>query len=186
MQVKKLIGKKIYLGPVSKEEIPILVKWMNDLEVVKYTDQISKNHTEETTNKFLENMLLDRKAAYFGIHTNKGELIGGTDLRDIESTNRSAVLGIVIGEKEHWGKGYGTEAIELLLDYAFNILNLKSVMLTVFEFNKRAIACYEKVGFKMIGKRRKARYLGGKYFDEIYMDILSDEFKKSTLNKLAK
>lgn len=176
--VKKLIGKNIFLGPVSKKEIPRLVRWMNDLEVVKFTCQVSKMHTEETAAKFLEEGIGKHDFYYFGIYTSKGELIGGTDLREIDSIQRTAILGIVIGEKEHWSKGYGTEAVILLLDYGFNMLNLNNIMLEVFEFNPRAARCYEKAGFKIIGKRRQSRYFDGKYYDEIYMDILADEFRR--------
>ena len=76
-------------------------------------------------------------------------------------------------------RGYGTEAVELLLGYGFNVLNLNNIMLTVFAFNKRALRCYEKAGFRVIGKRRKARFYAGRYHDEIFMDILAQEFKSS-------
>ena len=71
------------------------------------------------------------------------------------------MLGIVIGEKSCWNQGYGQEALVLLLDYAFNLLNLNSVMLGVFSFNQRGAASYRKVGFREIGQRRQARILGG-------------------------
>ena len=184
--VKKLKGKKISLGPISKKYIPTLAKWMNDLEVVKYTDQAHKKHTEETSKIYLEACLNELGTHYYGIFTKKEKLIGGIDLREISYTQRSALLGIAIGEKQYWGKGYGTEAVTLLLDYAFNILNLNNIMLTVFEFNKRAINCYKKAGFKVIGKRRNSRFFAGKYYDEIYMDILAKDFKKSSIRELIK
>ncbi len=67
----------------------------------------------------------------------------------------------------------------MLLDYGFNYLNLNNIMLTVKSFNERAINCYQKVGFKEIGRRRKSYFLNGKYYDDIYMDILAEEFKES-------
>lgn len=176
MPPKKISGKNIYLGPVSKESVPRIVKWMNDLEVVKYTCQAARMHTEETAKDYLEKMLHDPKSYYFGIYLNEGSLIGACDLKDVDSIQRIASLGIIIGEKEHWSKGYGEESIRLLAWYGFKILNLNNIMLQVFESNPRAIRCYEKAGFKMIGKRRKSRYYEGKYLDEIYMDMLAEEF----------
>ncbi|MGB4722593.1 MAG: GNAT family protein, partial [Defluviitoga tunisiensis] len=79
-------------------------------------------------------------------------------------------------DKEYLSKGYGTEAMELLLDYGFNALNLQNIMLEVFDYNKRAIKAYEKVGFKVIGKRRQAKFFNNKRYDIIFMDILKDEF----------
>ena len=91
--------------------------------------------------------------------------------------NRTAILGIFIGEKKEQNKGLGAETIKLLLDYGFNYLNLHEISLEVYEFNKRAIKCYEKVGFKECGRKRESKYLNGKYYDIITMDILKSEFK---------
>jgi len=95
------------------------------------------------------------------------------------------MLGIVIGEKDCWGKGYGQDAVRLLLDYAFNLLNLNSIMLGTFSFNERAIACYKKVGFREIGRRRQARIIGAKRFDAILMDILAEEYESVRLQNLV-
>jgi len=83
----------------------------------------------------------------------------------------------MIGEKDKWGEGYGGEAVTLLLDYGFNILNLNSVQLGVFAFNQRAIRCYERIGFKHIGTARESRILGGEKHGTILMDILASEFE---------
>ena len=85
-------------------------------------------------------------------------------------------MGIFIGEKEGRDRGIGTEAINLILEYGFNYLNLNSIKLDVMEFNSRAIACYKKCGFKEMGRRRQCNYINGKYYDTILMDILKEEF----------
>jgi len=95
---------------------------------------------------------------------------------NLDHINRTAEVGIFIGEKSCWNKGYGEEAMRLLLDYAFNILNLESIMLNVYAFNTRAIRCYRKIGFKEIGRRRRARRIQGTSYDIIYMDLLAEEF----------
>ena len=94
------------------------------------------------------------------------------------------MLGIVIGEKTYWNKGYGQEAITLLLDYGFTLLNLNSIMLGTFAFNERAINCYKCVGFKEIGRRRQARIIGESKYDGILMDILAEEFTSPYVRQL--
>ena len=103
-------------------------------------------------------------------------LIGSCGLMDVDQCNRSAEIGIVIGDKTYWGKGYGTEAMRLLLDYAFRYLNLHNVMLRVYSYNPRGVACYEKVGFKAIGRRRGAITRNLAVHDIIYMDITDNDF----------
>ena len=92
--------------------------------------------------------------------------------------NRSASFGIMIGEPECRGRGYGTETTSLMLDYAFTGLGLHNVMLTVFAFNPGGLRAYEKSGFKTIGRRRECRAVGGEVHDEIYMDCLASEFER--------
>jgi len=83
----------------------------------------------------------------------------------------------MIGEKSEWSKGYGQDALRLLLDYGFNILNLSSIELVVHEDNARAIRCYEKLGFKMMGRQREAKINGTRKIDVLLMDILASEFE---------
>lgn len=111
--------------------------------------------TIEKEKEFLEKHIADE--ATFNIVTlNEDKLIGSISLENIDHTNRRATLGIFIGDREEREKGYGTEAIRLILDYGFNYLNLNNINLDVMEFNDRAIACYKKCGFKEIGRRRKS------------------------------
>ena len=103
-------------------------------------------------------------------------LIGYICLPDPSYADRKAALSICIGEEADRGKGYGAEAIRLLLDYAFNTLRLHNIQLYLNGDNARALACYKKVGFKEFGRRRESKFHGGRYVDEIYMDILDGEF----------
>lgn len=95
----------------------------------------------------------------------------------INYKNRTGEVGIFIGDESNRNNGYGTEVLRLLLDYGFNYLNLNNIMLKVKSFNKRAIKCYEKVGFKEFGRRRESYFLNGKYYDDVHMDILASEFR---------
>ena len=99
-------------------------------------------------------------------------------LFNVDPVNRSAMLGIVIGEKGRWDQGYGQEAINLLLDYGFSLLNLNSVMLGTFSFNERALHCYEKVGFTTEGILRQEIYRRGQYHDALIMRMLRSEWEE--------
>jgi RimJ/RimL family protein N-acetyltransferase len=121
--------------------------------------------------------LHDRKNDHiFAIEAEDGAHIGQMGLHGVDYENRRAVLGIGIGEKDYWGRGYGTDAIQALLGWAFDHLNLNRVGLHVYDFNQRAIRCYEKCGFRREGVVRQAWYVGGQYHDEVVMGILRDEF----------
>jgi RimJ/RimL family protein N-acetyltransferase len=110
------------------------------------------------------------------------KLIGGTGLHDLDWTNRHSGFGIFIGDKEEWGKGYGTQATQLVIDFAFARLNLHRVWLHVYEYNERGIRAYEKVGFQKEGILRQSRYFDGKYWDTIVMSILRPEWEARRVN----
>jgi RimJ/RimL family protein N-acetyltransferase len=113
-----------------------------------------------------------------------GRPIGNCGLHEVDLANRRTVVGIMIGEPDARGRGYGTEAMRLLLDYAFNVLGMHSVMLTVFENNGAGRRCYEKVGFREVGRRRESRWNNERFWDEIHMDILATEFTSPVLRRV--
>ncbi|HWQ29789.1 MAG TPA: GNAT family protein [Negativicutes bacterium] len=181
---KKIVGKRIYLSPVNPEDAEIYAGWINDIDVSIYLTSTPKLYSLQKEREILES--LSKEGYCFAIiDAEKDKLIGNIGLEDVDFVDRKGVLGIFIGDKAYWGKGYGEEAIRLLLDYSFNILNLNSMMLIVNGFNKRAMRCYEKCGFKFIGKRREAYIIGTDKYDEYYMDILASEFNSNyTLDKV--
>ena len=172
---KKIIGERIYLSPINMDDAELYTKWLNDIEVSESLGIYSRTVSLGAQKKYMENSA--GKGHEFAIVALDGDgLLGNVSLGDIESINRTAKIGIFIGEAEMRGKGYGTEAIRLILDYGFKTLNLHNVKLEVFADNARAIACYKKVGFREIGRRREAKYKNGRYVDEVYMDILDSDF----------
>ena len=174
---KKLVGERVYLSPVSADDANTFAKWMNDFEVTDYIGR-SENLLTLPQEQAWINEVMQGKNYLFSIVKNEDDkLIGNIELRNISHTNRSGTIGIVIGESEERSKGYGTEAINLLLDFAFNYLNMNSVNLALLAINERAKRCYEKVGFKQYGIQRQNKFVNGKYYDTIHMDILSEEFK---------
>jgi len=181
---KKIVGGKCYLSPVSPDDALKWTEWDNDVEIsVPLGDEAYRYTTLEKNQESIK-QLNDSKIHCFSIIDLKNDtMIGRCMFFDIDQINRQAMFGILIGEKRKWDGGYGQEATKLLLDYGFNLLNLNSIMLGVFSYNKRGIACYEKVGFKIIGNRRESRIVGGKKYDVVLMDILAKDFESPYVNK---
>jgi RimJ/RimL family protein N-acetyltransferase len=184
---KKLVGQKCYLSPLSPDDAERIAQWENDLEVALPLGD--EAYLLASAEKGRENILETLKQGWyiFGIVDLATDmLIGRSGLFSINHVDRRAMFGILIGEKEFWGKGYGQEATRLTLDYAFNLLNLNSVSLGVFAFNQRAIHAYQKVGFKQSGVQRQFRIIAGQKYDVIWMDILAEEFESPTVGPAMK
>jgi RimJ/RimL family protein N-acetyltransferase len=186
MTDRKLVLKSERLGFVmlTREDIPTMTAWFQNLEYGAYLMGSSNRPVtlEAETKWFEENATPSQSLVCFGIlelETNR--LIGTCSLMDINPVNGIATLGIGIGEPECLGKGYGTEAVKLLVEYGMFFLNLHNIKLEVFGFNPRAIRAYEKAGFSLVGRRRAAYVLGGERYDDIIMDITRDEVDLSRM-----
>lgn len=177
---KKLIGDRIYLSPkgVSEESVKKYTEWMNDFNVTDYIGRTDQIITLTGEKEWLENSAKNTDNRDFDIvELNSNKLIGTICLGQFSWVNRSSVLGIFIGDEDFRGNGYGTEAINLLLEYGFKYLNLHSIKLDLLAINERAHKCYLKCGFKDTGCSRDAIFLNGKYYDKLHMDILESEFE---------
>ncbi|TYT23271.1 GNAT family N-acetyltransferase [Dictyoglomus thermophilum] len=184
MYYKKLIGKRCYLSPIDIEDCQKYTRWVNDMEVVIGLTIASNLYTEQKEREVLER--LSKSDYNFAIvDLEREELIGNIGFVNLDLINKVGELGIFIGNKDYWGKGYGVEAIQLLLDFGFNILNLHNVYLRVFSFNKPAINCYKKIGFKEVGRIREAKQIAGERYDIIIMDILENEYKSIYIKDLV-
>jgi RimJ/RimL family protein N-acetyltransferase len=172
----KVTGERLYLSPIHQDDAEIYTKWLNDPAVADHVGQYRRLISLNSEKKILEE-LTSEGHNYAIILNEDDELIGNIGLCDVDHINRRATLGLFIGEAAHRGKGYGGEAIRLLLGYCFNTLNMHNVMLNVHADNLRGIACYQKVGFKEIGRRRGSRIKNGQFIDMLYMDILDTEFR---------
>lgn len=115
-------------------------------------------------------------------HKETKELLGSGGLFGISKINNSTELGIAIYAEKNWGKGFGTDAMKVLLKIGFDYLNFYRIQLRVIEFNERAIKTYIKVGFTEVGRLRKSQFWEGKYYDHIMMDILRDDWIKNKRN----
>lgn len=174
---KKLIGERLYLSPLNIEDAEKYVEWFCDFKVTDGLGRSGSIMTIEAEREWIENSLKNNELNFAIVDLESDKLIGTCSLENINYQNRIGTVGIFIGDEDNRSKGYGTEALKLLLDYGFNYLNLNNIMLTVKSFNERAIRCYEKVGFKEFGRRRESYFLNSKYYDDIHMDILKSEFK---------
>jgi RimJ/RimL family protein N-acetyltransferase len=169
-----MIGRKCYLSPINVNDVHKFTEWLNDLEVTKNLVLYPHIISIEIEKIFLEK--LSKEHTYSIIDNGTNELIGNCGFNGIDQLNQTAEVGIFIGNRGYWNKGYGTEALILLMDYGYRALNLHNISLNVYSLNERAIKCYEKIGFKIIGRKRESLLRGKERHDNILMDILYDEF----------
>jgi RimJ/RimL family protein N-acetyltransferase len=166
------------LGPKPAAEV--YHRWMHDSELLRLMDSgISKMHSQSQHEKWQEKQLDSPTVNYFFhiIRLSDDKLIGDVGLDGIKWAHGECFVGIGIGERELWGQGYGTEAMRLILRFAFQEVNLRRVSLNVFEYNPRAIRSYEKSGFRLEGCVRGALKRGGRRWDIFYMGILRSEWE---------
>ena len=171
-------GEKIQLAAVQREYLPKYVEWLTDWEVTQFLAPgipMPFNLDDET--EWYENRRKHEGSYLFAILTlAENKLIGNCGLHNVDLKNRSAIFGIMIGEKDYWGKGYGTDATRTLLRFAFGELGLHRGELEVYDFNPRAIRAYERTGFRRDGVHRQGLYREGAFHDEIIMSILREEW----------
>jgi RimJ/RimL family protein N-acetyltransferase len=173
-------GKRVRLRSFELSDLDEVMRHWNNLELRNLVGSADRGpvcrNDEEEWIKSTWKERREKRAFTFAIETiADGKLMGGAGLFNIDWTSRSAMFGVSIYDPKKWGKGYGEESTSLVLDFAFRTLNLNRVELETFDFNKRAQKCYLKVGFKEVGRRRKARFIDGQYRDDIIMDILKEE-----------
>jgi RimJ/RimL family protein N-acetyltransferase len=180
--VPRLVGERIVLREFMKEDIEHIRKWVNDPSVVDYlSDAFLYPHTLNETERFV-NEILDGKSQIRGfviVEKDSGAYIGQLGLVNIDWKNRVGEMGIVIGNADYRGRGYGTEAIRLLQDFVFRRLNLNRLELTVYEDNAAAQRCYRKCGFNEEGRKRLNIFRNGRYRDTIFMGILKEEYERA-------
>ncbi len=175
-----LIGNRIYLRPLDESDVDRCLRWINDPEVLSTIGQrFPKSRIREE--EWLATQYKSEKHFSVAIVIKDGDRhIGNCGFNDIDYANRKAVFGILIGEKDEWDKGYGTEAARLLVDYGFNQLNLHRISLQVYSNNPRAIRAYEKAGFTREGTMRESYFRNGRYYDTLIMAILNAEWRAGT------
>ena len=172
-----LQGEKVHLRAVAEDDLPLIVRWYSDPDV-RYWLHLSDRPevTLESERERLEKGRENPANLGFLIETSQGQPIGALGLMSIDGTHGRAELGISIGEKEYWGRGYGADAIRVALRHVFAEMGLRRVDLITDEDNERGIRCYEKCGFVREGLLRAHRLRHGKPIDMIVMGALRDEW----------
>lgn len=173
-----IVGKKLYLRGLEKSDLEgDYFQWLNDREVTKFMDSGIFPNTQEKLEEFYKNNALSSNNVILAIiDVDSDKHIGNIKLGPINWISRISPLGIMIGNKEFWGKNYAPESIKLVLDYAFRRLNLHKITLGVVEKNNAAVSVYKKTGFKVEGLAKSQFYLDGEYCNAIYMGMTREEF----------
>lgn len=179
MYAKKIIGKKCYLSPIKTDDAEKFYQWVNDFDTSVYITILPEIVTLQSEKNFLTSVSNGSSDTYILsiIDSKSDELIGIVGLHKVDFVNRNCEIGIFIGNKNYTNKGYGTEAVTLMLDFAFNVLNLHNVWARVYQYNSPSIKMLKKIGFYETGKTRQAKLIGKKYFDILHFDILENEYE---------
>jgi len=174
-----LKGEKVILRAARRGDMERLCQFNNDVEVeiAGGGDPPMPQSLERLQAEYDANASKGgRDGTGFAIEAD-GKYIGQCGLFQFDDVAQTCALGITIGDKAYWGRGYGTEALRLLLDYAFRLRNIRRVYLTVNSTNERAVRAYGKCGFVEEGRLRAHVWSDGKYIDLVYMGLLREEWQ---------
>lgn len=145
-------GTRVMLRPLERADAPTLRRWMNDPQVTEFLIRVLPM-MERETEEWIDNLAGSKTDFVFGITKKKGgKLIGTVGLHNVNMQHRTASTTTAIGEKAYWGKGFGTEAKMLLLDFAFNALDLQTILSYVMTHNDRCLDYNQKCGYEVVGR----------------------------------
>ena len=175
---KKLEGKRTLLRPLERRDLQRSLLWLTDPMINKYLSQNFKDLTEEQEEKWFSYIQDSETDIVFAIlEKDSSNHIGNCSLNKIDHRNGKCELGIVIGDKDYLNKGFGSDAVDILINFAVENLDIPIVRLNVYVYNQRAIKVYEKCGFKLIKVLKKDHLYDGKYWDTLIMEYDSGSFQ---------
>lgn len=173
----ELVGSTVVLRRHVPSNLAAFQRWYGDAEVARLTRYQDGPMRPDEIERFFQVRALGPGSLAMAIHVrDTGRLIGSCAFSQLDGDNGAALFHITIGEPDAWGHGYGTEATRLMLDHAFGALALHRVALSVFAFNERAIRAYRKVGFVLEGRSRESIWRDGRWWDELHMSLLAQEW----------
>jgi [ribosomal protein S5]-alanine N-acetyltransferase len=173
MQSERITLREVRTSDVNDD----YYRWMNDREVTQFLESRFFPNSIEGLRKYVESKAFDRDNIFLAIVTKEDDRhIGNIKLGPINWIHRTGDIGILIGEKDCWGKGYAAEAIGLIAEYAFRILNLKKVTASAYDINKGSIKAFVKAGFEIEGERKQQFFCNGKYVNMVLMGLVNSEF----------
>jgi len=172
---KIISGDKIFLKKITRNNLSTCVKWLNDPEVNRFLSQSIKNIDEQKELDWYKNIRNSEEDLVFTINTKADSAyIGNCGLHKINLEKKLCELGIFIGNRDYWNKGFGTDTVRTILNFASTVLGIDAVQLIVYEYNHRAIYIYEKCGFVQTGILKKHHF-----YDNVYWDAYVMEFRKN-------
>jgi ribosomal-protein-alanine N-acetyltransferase len=171
-------GPSVLLRPLERSDLnERYLGWLNDPEVTRYTEIGTFPSTAEDLDNYYRAVSGSRNDVMLAIVDKASSRhVGNVKLGPIQWIHRSATVGILIGEREFWGKGVGLESTRLIVEYGFHCLNLHRIDLGVFAEHEAAVRCYEKAGFKVEGRLREDLFQNGEYKDRLWMGLLRSEY----------
>jgi RimJ/RimL family protein N-acetyltransferase len=176
--ILNVVGDLVALGPDSRELTPVIEPWLNDFVVMAPLGAPLIPVPRKAATALYEQANAAQDQVWFIVYERATmRPIGISGLRDIDHARGRAEFIIWLGEKDCWGKGYGTETTRLLLSYGFSALSLHTIMLRVYSFNEQGIRAYRRAGLREVGRWREAHRLAGRAHDIIFMDCLAAEFE---------
>lgn len=170
-----LDGSRIYLREVRPSDVnENYYRWMNDPEVTCFLESRFYPNSMEKLREYVQTKIGNPDNIFLALVLKEGERhIGNIKLGPIHWIHRTSDLGIIIGEKDCWGKGYANEAIKLMVDYAFNVLHLHKITAGAYGSNEGSIKAFQKVCFEIEGIRKKQYFLKGQYIDGVLMGLIN-------------
>jgi RimJ/RimL family protein N-acetyltransferase len=187
--IVNIAGDLVALGPLRRDLVPLMQRWHNDV-FVRRTFGILEPSTLEQYARFYDEIIAMNDTEHFLVYERRGEAgaelrpIGYTYLTAIDDRHRTAEFGIMLGEADARGKGYGTEATLLTLDFGFVGMGLHNIALRYYAYNRAGRRAYEKAGFREFARRRESKMMGGKFWDQIYMQCLATDFVSPILSRI--
>ena len=172
-----ICGDNIELKKISSEDnLDDYLDWMNDYEIVKYTESKGRSYSRQDLIDFIILMNNSIENHFWGIFADDKH-IGNIKLGNIDFKNKKGDIGLIIGEKSQWGKGYATEAIKLLTEFAFNELNLKKVFANIYEVNKGSFNAFIKAGYQQCAIYKEHYFFEDKFIDIFTVEKINTRYK---------
>lgn len=167
----RIEGDRIYLTRLAPDDVTqTYADWLADDEVVRYLECRGSRYTVADLQAYVRAVSSDPRSLLFAIRTKDGRHIGNIKIGGIEQTHRFADIGLLIGDRKAWGNGFGSEAIRLVADYAFEVLGLHKVIAGIYAGNRASLKAFEKAGFRVAGVLKEHRYHDGGYMDEMIVE----------------
>jgi RimJ/RimL family protein N-acetyltransferase len=176
---ESITGSEVVLRRHVPENLTAFHRWYADREIARLARYQETPMRPEEIERFFTARVVGPEALAMAVHLRATDrLIGTCAFSQLDADNGSALYHITIGESDAWGKGYGTEATQLMLDHAFGAMGLHRIALFVFEFNERAVRAYKRCGFVIEGRARESIWRDGRWWDELAMSVLESDWRK--------